>query len=135
VAENVSRKPYIREVPKFRWFLEHPRYLRYMAREMSCVFIGAYTLLLVVGIMRVAEGPAAYAAFLQALQTPASIVFHILTLVFSAYHSITWFNLTPRALPIQVGEDFVPDAVIAGAHYAAWFVVTLAVVVLAGAFY
>jgi fumarate reductase subunit C len=134
MAEKMSRKPYLREVPKFRWFFRHPRYLRYMAREVTCIFIGAYTVLMLVGIMRVAEGPAAYAAFLQALQTPASIAFHVLALGFSAYHSITWFNLTPRALPIQIGERFVPDGVIAGAHYAAWLVLTLAVLILAGAF-
>jgi fumarate reductase subunit C len=134
MAEKVSRKPYVREVPKFRWFFRHPRYLRYMAREVTCIFIGAYTVLMLVGIMRVAEGPAAYAAFLQALQMPVSIAFHVLALVFSAYHSITWFNLTPRALPIQIGERFVPDAVIAGAHYVAWLALTLAVLVLAGAF-
>ena len=134
MAEKMSRKPYLREVPKFSWFFRHPRYLRYMAREVTCIFIGAYTVLVLVGIMRVAEGPAAYAAFLQALQTPASIAFHVLALGFSAYHSITWFNLTPRALPIQIGERFVPDGVIAGAHYAAWLVLTLAVLILAGAF-
>jgi fumarate reductase subunit C len=62
-----------------------------------------------------------------------SIAFHVLALCFSAYHSITWFNLTPRALPIQIGKRFVPDAVIAGAHYAAWLALTLVVLVLAGA--
>lgn len=134
MAEKVSRKPYVREVPKFRWFFRHPRYLRYMAREVTCFFIGAYTVLMLVGIMRVAEGPAAYAAFLQALQTPAGVAFHVLALAFSAYHSITWFNLTPRALPIQIGERFLPDAVIAGAHYAAWLALTLGVLIVAGAF-
>lgn len=135
MAEKIGRKPYVREVPKFRWFFRHPRYLRYMAREFTCLFIGVYTVIMLVGVMRVAEGPAAYAAFLEALRTPAGIVFHVLALGFSAYHSITWFNLTPRAMPIQAGERFVPDAVIAGAHYAAWAVLTLAVLVLAGAFW
>ena len=55
MAEKMSRKPYHREVPKVRWFFDHPRYLRYMARELTCLFIGAYTLLLVVGIVRLAE--------------------------------------------------------------------------------
>jgi len=134
MADEMSRKPYVREVPRFRWFFRHPRYLRYMVREVTCIFIGAYTVLLLVGILRVAEGPAAYAAFLQALQTPTSVGFHVLALGFSIYHSITWFNLTPRALPIQVGEQFVPDAVIAGAHYAGWILLSLAILVLAGVF-
>ena len=57
MAEPLSRKPYLREVPRTLWFLRHPRYVRYMAREFSCLFIGAYTLMLVVGLKRLAEGP------------------------------------------------------------------------------
>ncbi len=134
MAEQVSRKPFHREVPRFRWFFRHPRYLRYMARELSCVFIGAYTLLLVVGIKRLSEGQAAYEAFLEGLKSPASIVFHVIALAFAVYHSATWFNLTPKALPVQLGEEFLPDGVIAGAHYAGWALLSLVILTLAGAF-
>ena len=133
MAEEVSRKPYLREMT-WRWILRHPRYLRYMAREFSCLFIGGYTLLLVAGLKSLSDGRAAYEAFLECLRSPASIVFHVLALAFAAYHSITWFNLTPKALPLQIGEEFVPDAAIAGAHFAAWAVLSLAVLLLAGAF-
>ena len=133
MAEEVTRKPYER-VMTMRWILRHPRYLRYMAREFSCLFIGGWTLLLVWGLQQLAEGPAAWAAFLECLKSPASIVFHVLALGFAAYHSITWFNLTPKALPLQLGEHFVPDGVIAGAHFGAWAALSLAILSLAGAF-
>ncbi len=134
MAEQVTRKPYVREVPRLRWFFRHPRYLRYMAREVTCLFIGAYTLLLLVGVKRLAEGEAAYEAFLAALASPASVVFHAAALAFSVYHSVTWFNVTPKALPLQVGERFVPGGVIAGLHYAVWAALSLAILVLAGFF-
>jgi len=129
----MSRKPFVREVPKVTWFLDHPRYLRYMARELTCLFVGAYTLLLVVGLARLAQGQAAYDAFLASMQTPGSIVFHGLALAFAVYHSATWFNLTPKALPVQIGEEFLPGWVIAGLHYVAWIAVSVATLVLAGA--
>jgi fumarate reductase subunit C len=44
---------------------------------------------------------------------------------------VTWFNLTPKALPLQVGEEFVPDWIIAGAHYAGWAVVSVVILALA----
>ena len=43
----MSRKPYIREMSKTNWFFSQPRYMRYMAREVTCIFILAYTLLLI----------------------------------------------------------------------------------------
>ena len=125
MAVQVGRRPFVREVPPTRWYLRHPRYMRYMAREVTCIFIAIYTVVLIVGIARVAEGRAAYAAFLEALQSPVSIAFLVLTLGFSIYHSFTWFNLAPKAMPVQIGERILPNAVIAGAHYAAWIVVTL----------
>lgn len=129
----MSRKPYVREMTS-AWIFRHPRYLRYMVREFSCLFIGAWTLLMVWGLMQLAEGPAAWAEFLAFLGRPASIVFHVLALGFAVYHSVTWFNLTPKALPVQIGDRFVPDGAIAGAHYAGWALVSLLVLWLAGAF-
>jgi succinate dehydrogenase subunit C len=129
----MSRKPYVRKMTS-EWITRHPRYLRYMVREFSCLFIGGWTLMMVWGLARLAQGPDAWAAFLETLKAPASIVLQLLALAFSVYHSVTWFSLTPKALPVQLGEGFVADRVIAGAHYAVWGLLSLAVLVLAGAF-
>ena len=133
MAEEVSRRPYVRK-EGLRWIFRHPRYLRYMTREFSCVFIGAWTLMIVWGLKQLSEGESAWTAFLDLLRSPASIAFHVVALVFAAYHSYTWFNLTPKALPLQIGEKFVPDAAISGAHFAAWAVLSLVVLYFAGAF-
>lgn len=129
----MSRNPYVRAITS-EWIFRHPRYMRYMLREFSCLFIGGWTLLMVWGLKQLAAGPAAWAGFLELLKSPASIVFHVATLAFAAYHSITWFNLTPKALPLQLGEDFVPGWVIAGAHFAAWAVVSAGLLYFAGVF-
>jgi fumarate reductase subunit C len=84
--------------------------------------------------MRLAEGPAAWEGFLAALRSPASIAFHVLALVFSVYNTVTWFNVTPKALPVQIGEEFLPGAVVTGVHYAGWAALSVAVLLLAGAF-
>jgi fumarate reductase subunit C len=133
MAEEMSRTPYVREMTS-EWIFRHPRYLRYMTREFSCLFVGGWTLMMVWGLMQLAEGPQAWASFLEFLKSPASIAFHLFALAFATYHSVTWFELTPKALPLQIGEEFVPDAAIAGAHFAAWAVLSIAVVYLAGAF-
>ena len=133
MVEKVSRKPYVREMTS-EWIFRHPRYLRYMVREFSCLFVGGWTLMMVWGLKQLAEGPEAWAAFLEFLKSPANIAFHVIALCFAAYHSVTWFNLTPKALPLQIGEEFVPDAVISGTHFAAWAVLSLAILYFAGAF-
>ena len=131
---NANGKPYIREVSRYRWYFSSPRYLRYMAREVTCVFIGLHALMLLVALRRLSEGREAWEAFLQNLTGPAGVLLQLVILVFAVYHSTSWFNVTPKAMPVQVGENFLPGGVIIGAHYAAWLAVTLAVLFLAGAF-
>jgi succinate dehydrogenase subunit C len=133
MAEQVTRRPYVREVPRFRWMFRHPRYLRYMARELTCIFIGAYAVLLLFALARLAEGKEAYEAFLQALGSAAGIAFQGVILLFALYHTVSWFNVTPKAMPIQRGEEFVPGEIIIGAHYAGWIALSIVVLVLAGA--
>jgi len=128
----MSRKPYSRTVSTTGWWLDQPRYIRYMAREVSCVLIGAYTGVIVIGLMRLSDGPAAWAGFLEALQSPLSIYFHLLALAFALYHTTTWFNVTPKAMPVQVGETQLPGIFIIGAHYAGWVVVSAVALYLVG---
>ena len=130
----MTRRPFTRELSRTRWYFRQPRYLRYMAREVTCVFVGAYALMLVVGLERLSEGRAAWEAFLQALTRPGSIVFHVVALAFALYHSTSWFNVTPKAMPVQIGEQFLPGGVIVGAHYAGWLLVSIVVLLLAGVF-
>lgn len=130
MGEEMSSKPYIREISKTGWFYGQPRYLRYMAREVTCIFIFAYTFLLIWALRALANGPEAYQAFLDALNSPLGILFNLAVLVGVVYHSISWFSLTPQAMPLQRGEEFVPGNLIIGAHYGGWAVVSLIVLFL-----
>jgi fumarate reductase subunit C len=58
----------------------------------------------------------------------------VFALVFALYNTVTWFNVTPKALPVQIGEEFLPGGVITGAHYVGWAVLSLVVVFLAEVF-
>ena len=125
----MSSQPYVREVSKTRWFLSQPRYQRYMAREVTCIFIFAYTFLLIVALARLAEGKEAFDAFVQALGSPLGVLFNLAVLIATVYHSLSWFVVTPQAMPIQLGEEFVPGKIIVNAHYAAWAVASIIILI------
>ncbi len=128
----MSRRPYVREASRTWWWLAQPRYVRYMVREVTCLFIGGYAAILIVGIVRLSQGQAAYEGFLDAVQGPASLAFHGLAFLFALYHTTTWFNVTPKAMPLRVGGWRVPGGAIVGAHYAGWLAVSAVVLFLAG---
>ena len=112
-------KPYRRPVPN-TWWLERRPYLLFMIRELTAVFVGAYCVFLLFFIYKLGKGPEAYQGMLDALKSPLSIILHLIALAFAIYHSVTWFNLTPRIMVLQIGEERVPSFLIAGANFAAW---------------
>ncbi len=128
----MSRRPYLREPSKTGWWLEQPRYIRYMAREMSALFIGIYGLILIVGLFRLSQGEIAYEAFLATVEGPAGLIFAIVAFVFAVYHTYTWFQVTPKAMPLMFGGKRVPGAIIIAAHWLGFVVVSAALWLLVG---
>lgn len=128
----MSRKPYVREVSKTGWYLKHPRYIRYMSREVTCIFIGAFALLLLCTVERLSQGQAAYESFLAAITGPLSALALVVILAFAVHNATSWFNVTPKAMPVQIGEEFLAGKYIVGAHYAVWAAVSLVVLFFAG---
>ncbi len=128
----MSRKPYVREVSKTGWYLKHPRYMRYMSREVTCIPIGAFALLMLCTLERLAAGPVAFESFMAALKGPWSFLGLFIVLLFSVHNATNWFNVTPKAMPVQIGEEFLAGKYIVGAHYAVWAVASLVVLFFAG---
>ncbi len=120
-------KEYVRPLTS-SWYLQRPSWTRFILRELTAVFVGAYAIFLLVLVYR-ARDEQAFAAFYEGLRSPVSLVFHMIVLAMAFYHSITWFNLAPMAIPIQRGEEHVAPPVISGFLYAAWVIVS---VVIAG---
>jgi len=129
MGEEMSRKPYVRPISG-TWWLEKPEYRVYMLRELTSFFVGGYAVLMLVGLWRLGQGQAAYEGFLGALTSPLAIAFHVVALLFAVLHSVTFFFAAPAALPLQIGEEKVAPGIVAGAHFAVWAVVSLAVIAL-----
>ena len=66
----MSRRPYIRKVKANLW-LGQRRYVIYMIRELTSLFVGLYCAVLVVGLLRLSQGRAAWDGFLAALSAGA----------------------------------------------------------------
>ncbi len=119
-------RPYPRTV-SYTWWLKRWPYRIFMLRELSAVFVAAYVVLLLVLVMKVHDGAAAFQDYLDFLQSPVLIAFHVVALLFVILHAITWFQAVPKGLPLRRGEERVPPALMIGASYAGWLVVSAVV--------
>jgi fumarate reductase subunit C len=131
VATETKPKELIRPMPA-DWWLKNPVYFKFMMRELTGVVIALYCVFLLILMCKAEHSDAtSFAAFYAALSSPLSVLLHIVAFVFAVYHSTTFFDLTPRVLVVFRGEEKVPETMIAGAHYVAWAVVSLILIVIA----
>lgn len=125
---------YVRPVSKTGWYLAKRSYAIHMLQELTSLFVAILALILLWGIGAVAGGPASYSGFIETLNGPGMLLLMWLVTIVMCYHAIAWFSVTPKAMPIQRGEEFVPGSLIAGAHYAVWIVLSVLILLLAGVF-
>ena len=118
----------------FWWWLERRAYFKFIVRELTCLFVGAFAILTLLQVRAVGAGPEAYAAFAAMLRSPACIAFSVVAFLFVVFHAVTWFPLVPTTIVLRIGEQRVPGSLIAGAHFAGWLVasVVVAFIVLRG---
>ncbi|WP_028534527.1 fumarate reductase [Paludibacterium yongneupense] len=125
-----KRRPYVR--PMEGWWRKNPYFIEYMVHEGTALFVAAYALVLLIGVVRLAQGEAAWKAWLTALQSPLSVFAHLILLLAIGYHSYTWFKIMPRTLPpLSLGGKRVPGGAITATGLIAVALASLALLALA----
>ncbi len=124
------RKEYVRPVPAM-WWLKRRTYVLFMLREVTCVFVGGYALLLLL-LAKHRDDPQAFA---DLLDSPLLIALQLIALPMILYHSVTWINLTPKVMVVWRGEERVSPILIAGANYVAWFIVSIVILWIASLYW
>jgi len=129
-GKPIARRPYVR--PMQSWWRRDPFFVRYMVREVTALAVLAYAVVLMVGIVRLAQGEAAWNGWLAALRSPASIAFHALLLFAFAVHAQSWFAIMPKTMPmIFVGGRRLAAATITRTGWAATVLASVVLFALA----
>ena len=127
----MKTKEYIRPMPA-TWWLHNHHLVLFMIRELTSVFAAGYAALLLVIAYKATQGASAFHEFFDGvLKQPLMIALQLVAFVFVVYHSVTWFNLTPKILVVWRGEEKISPALIAGANYALWLIVSIVIAFLA----
>jgi len=125
-----ARRPYVR--PMRGWWRRDPFFVRYMVREATALAVLVYAIVLTVGVVRLAQGEAAFNGWLHALRSPVSLALHAVLLVSMIVHAYSWFEIMPKTMPIiVVGGRRLAARTIQRAGWAATVVVTVLVFALA----
>ncbi len=128
--KTAARRPYIR--PMQGWWRRDPFFMVYMARELTAFAVLAYAIVLAVGVLRLAQGEAAWNGWLAALQSPWSLLLHLVFLLSFAIHAKSWFAIMPKTMPLMfVGGQRLAPAIITWTGWGATIVASIALFALA----
>ena len=74
-----------------------------MLRELTSFFVAVFSLFYIYQVARLASNPGSYTQYLEIVRNPLMIGFSIIALAFTLYHSLTWFHLIGRVVPLKFG--------------------------------
>jgi succinate dehydrogenase subunit C len=109
------------------WWLGQRQYLKFIIRELSSVFVATFVVEMLVLFSALAQGPDAYAQFVNAMRSPVLVVLNLVSFFFVVFHTITWFNLTPHAMQVNVAGRRVPGIALTAPNYIGWLVLSIVI--------
>ena len=121
---QLKTKEYVHPMPA-TWWLKRKTYFLFMVRELTCVAVGGYAMLLLV-LVGCAHDKDSFQAFLTWMkESRVSMALHLIALPMVLYHSVTWLNLMPKAIVVWRGEEQLSPFLIVGLNYVAWAIVSI----------
>ncbi|MGH9895411.1 MAG: fumarate reductase subunit C [bacterium] len=106
------------------WWLQRRSYFAFIMRELSSIFVAWFVVFLCLLVRAVSHGDSSYRQFLEWSRGPLVVGLNLVSLFFVVFHSVTWFNLAPKAIVVRIGTAKVPGILIAVSNYLAWVAIS-----------
>ncbi len=123
-GETTPSKTYKKRMSIF-WWASRWAHIKFISRELTSVFVAGYAILFMFYVRSILQGPEAFEEFSSLMRSPLMIILHVIALSALLFHSVTWFNLAPKAMVIKIGDKNVPGIVIALMNYGGWLVISI----------
>lgn len=112
------------------WWLRRRSYLIFVLRELSSVFVAWFVVFLLLLVHAVSSGSEEYQRFLSWSASGWVVALNTIALLFVLLHTVTWFDLAPKAMVVRVQNRPVAPVVIVGLHYLLWGLLTAIVLLV-----
>ena len=107
------------------WWSRSWAYLKFILRELSSIFVAYFVVIILLQIHALKQGAQSYAQFQEWLRTPLPVALNAVSFLFVLFHTITWFNLAPRAMPVRIRGKRIANPWVAAPNYVAWVAVSV----------
>src|SRR5437667_5532350 len=111
-----------REPVSTYWWIGSWRYSLFILRELTSVAVAWSVVVILLLLRALLNGSEAYARFMHRMQSPLLVALNAIVFCFLLLHTISWFNLAPRAMPVRMGGKRVPEVLVAAPNYVLWVI-------------
>ncbi len=105
------------------WWTRNRHYFWYVVREFTALPLAVWLLWLLVEIKRAGDGPATYSPH----GSTAFVIFSVICLLFSLYHSVTFLSLAGVIIHLKLLDRPVPSRVIVLVMFALWAIASIVI--------
>jgi fumarate reductase subunit C len=106
------------------WWLSRRSYTLFVVRELSSLAVAWTVVYLLLFVRAVGRGPTGYRQFLDWSASPWLVALNVVALALLLYHAVTFINLTPQAMVVNLRGRRVPGRLLLGSLYLTWLVVS-----------
>ena len=122
-----KRKPYVREITS-TWWLANKFHKFYMLREATAVFMLLFSFIILKGVVALKTGPEEFSLFIEFLKSPLIILLNIITLIALMIHAVTFFNMSPKTVRLEIAKKKVEDSLLVKIEWVGFVVVTFIII-------
>jgi fumarate reductase subunit C len=115
MATETEVRAYRRPMPA-GWWTRQGHYFWYIVREFTSLPLALWLLWFLVEVQRAQTGPKGYAPH----SSTAFVVFSVICLAFSLYHSVTFLRLAGVILHFKLMDRPVPSGLVVLSQFAIW---------------
>ncbi|MQA06407.1 MAG: fumarate reductase subunit C [Streptosporangiales bacterium] len=117
-----------RQQPSILWWVGKRSYALFILRELSAVAVAWFVAVTLAFAWSVGAGEEQYQRYLDVAANPVVVAVDVVALLFLLLHTVTWFDLTPKAMPVRVRGRRTPPAAIVAAQWVGFAAVSALVV-------
>lgn len=126
MSDRSRGRGYVEPMPR-TWWLRSGPYRRFAARELTSLFVLAFTILLLLFLVALSRGRAAYEGFLGWLNSAGAMALFAAILAAGLYHTLTWLRLSAQVQVVRLGDRVAPRSVVTASMALGWLAISAAV--------
>jgi len=127
MMETSNPRLYRKKMPVF-WWIRKWSHLKFILRELTSLAVALFGIELILLVRAISISQESYYSYIESMGNPLMLIGNLILLGGLIFHSISWFDLAPKAMVIKIGKNTIPGYIISGSNYLGWISISIGLI-------